>query len=117
MHMCMISDTREFNADTIDDAITSKQARELYSAFQDITTARKFANNDFFDKTDQLVIIDFANAYEVMAGNDITQGICLMNMAIIHYNNRNYVDAAKNFMQSAKRAKQLFIQARADNDP
>ena len=55
--------------------------------------------------------MDYANAYEVMANNEIAQGICLVNMAVINFNNSEFHQAAERFKLSADKAKALIRKA------
>ena len=63
-----------------------------------------------------MVIMDYAQAFTVMAQNPVAQGICLTNMGILRFRNQDFGQAAKDFAQAAKLAAQLSMRAKNDKD-
>lgn len=111
----LMQNDAEFNLSGSQKNITSFEVKELYLACSELLVARRFSKNNI-NKNDALAIMDFADAYSVLNKNEQAKGICLTNIANIHFRNRKYSKAAKSYKDAANWAKILFDKAKADSN-
>lgn len=109
----LILSNQEFDISQTEQNITSKEAKELYLTCSELMVARRFAKNNI-DKDDAVAIMDFADAYSVLSSNEQAKGICLANIANIHFRNKKYSKATKNYFEAAECARKLFEEAKAN---
>ena len=104
---------KELDLNSANLKITSKEAHCMFESFSELLITRKFAQNEI-NKNDAIAIMDFANAYTVLNDNEQAKGICLTNIAHIHFNNKNYSKAAKSYKEAADLANLIMNQAKIE---
>ena len=97
-------------------AMTSKEALILFELFTELMTAKKFTNNDIFEKNDAVAIMEYADAYTVLNTNEKAKGICMTNIAHIYYKNKDYKKASTSYHKAANWARRLFEDAKDKGD-
>jgi len=95
--------------------ITSKEAKDLYATCSELLITHRFAKNKI-DKNDAIAIMDFADAYSVLDKNEQARGICLTNIAHIHFRNKNYSKASMSYKEGSSCAKRLMDEAKENNN-
>jgi tetratricopeptide (TPR) repeat protein len=106
---------KEFDISQTQQNITSKEAKDLYATCSELLITHRFAKNNI-SENDAVAIMDFADAYSVLNKNEQAKGICLTNIANIHFKNKNYAKASANFAEAAELAKKLVDSAKANSE-
>ena len=88
---------------------TSTEIRELYKAFNKLSSTLKFESNTFVGNDTQS-LLEYAEACEIFqeVGNIKAMGICHNNMGNIHYRNKRYREAVEAYTGAVKLAIQLY---------
>lgn len=81
--------------------MTSREVHQMYLAFSEMITARRFASNTFYLQNDAIAIMEYSDAFTVLDTNLQAQGICLTNIAHIYYRNKDYKKAETNYKGAA----------------
>lgn len=71
----LVKTNGQLNLGNTNNYVTSYEVTKMYEVFSELITAKRFADNNLFDKNDALAIMDYAEAHTVFKDNIKAQGI------------------------------------------
>jgi tetratricopeptide (TPR) repeat protein len=108
----LVQTNTALDLETAKENINSYDAFQVYEAISELMITRRFAQNDIIKHEDAIAIILFADAYTVLNNNENSKGICLTNIAHIHYKNRRFEKAANSYKNAADCSRKLFVESK-----